>query len=717
MSGPFYEIVVILGIAAVLGAVGLVLRQPLIVAFLATGILVGPSGLSLVQSDDQIDVLARIGISLLLFVVGLRLDLHLIRTTGPVALATGIGQVVFTSLIGFLLCLLLGFPVIPSLYIAVALTFSSTIIIVKLLSDKKELGSLHGRIALGFLIVQDIVAILAMIILVAVGGGATDESSALSGIISIAAKGIAFLISMGLLARYVLPGLTMRLAANQELLVLFAIAWAVFVGSAGQYLGLSKEVGAFVAGVSLASTPYRDAIAARLVSVRDFLLLFFFIDLGARLKLDMVGPQLLNSIYLSLFVLVGNPIIVLAIMGYMGYRRRTGFMAGLTVAQISEFSLILGALGVSLGHMGMEAMSLITLVGVITICISTYMIIYSGVIYRWISSPLRIFERRHPHREETEPETCVTPDIETVLIGLGNYGSGIAEHLLQRKRRLVGVDFDPQALALWRSRGVPVIFGDVGDPEFFDILPLDCSAWVVSTVRDRQLNLALLHILAERRYKGKTAVTAQDEEETEVYRATGAHVVLQPFSDAAEEAVDSLMETMHLLPTGIDWPLAIEEVKLRKGSVFAGQLIRDLDFRKATGISIIAVSRAGRLYLHPDPEFQLFPADRLVLMGEPDAIRIAEDLLQQLPEDLPDPEHRRFTIAEVEVYDHVEDLGKTLEEIRFRQRHGVTVVGIIRQGQRITAPSPQERILSGDRLIVIGTPDSVAKLRSHGQAG
>jgi Kef-type K+ transport system membrane component KefB/Trk K+ transport system NAD-binding subunit len=709
--GPFHEIVAILGIAAILGALGLFLRQPLIVAFLATGILVGPSGFSIVQSSDQVDLLARIGISLLLFVVGLRLDLHLIRTTGPVALATGIGQVLFTSLFGFFIVLALGFSVIPALYIAVALTFSSTIIIVKLLSDKKELGSLHGRIAIGFLIVQDIVAILAMIMLTAVGGGSGEENVALYRIVLIALKGLAFLACMGLLMRYVLPGVARRLAVNQELLVLSAIAWAVFVGAVGDYLGFSKEVGAFLAGVSLASTPYRDAIAARLVSVRDFLLLFFFIDLGARLKLDMVGPQLANSIYLSLFVLVGNPIIVLAIMGYMGYRRRTGFMAGLTVAQISEFSLILGALGVSLGHISMEAMSLITLVGVITICISTYMIIYSSAVYRWISAPLRVFERSHPYREQTAPETCSVPEVDSILIGLGNYGSSIAEHLLERKRRLVGVDFDPQALAVWRTRGIPVIFGDVGDPEFFDILPLHCSAWVVSTVRDRQLNLTLLHILKERGFEGKIAIAAQDEEEAKAYQERGADVVLRPFSDAAEEAADSLTETMHLLPSGIDWPLTLEEIKLRKGSVFAGQLIRDLDLRKLTGITIVAVSRAGRVYLNPDPEFQLFPADRLVLMGDPETIRMAEDFLQQLPEEEPDQETRRFAMAEVEVHEQTEGRGKTLEEIRFRDRHGATVIGIVRKHERIMMPRPHERLQPGDRLIVIGAPESVERLR------
>ncbi len=708
----FYEIVSILAMAALLGAIGTFLRQPLIVAFLITGILVGPFGLSLIQGYEQIELLAKIGISILLFVVGLRLDLRLIRTTGPVALATGLGQVLFTSLFGFLIALWMGFSTVASLYIAVALTFSSTIIIVKLLSDKKELDSLHGKIAIGFLIVQDIVAILAMIMLTALGAGAGVEESALGKIILIIVKGIGMLAILALLMRYVLPWLMKRLAGNHELLVLFAVAWAVLLAALGEYLGFSKEVGAFLAGVSLASTAYREAIAARLVSLRDFLLLFFFIDLGARLELNLVGPQLLNAVYFSLFVLIGNPLIVMAIMGIMGYRRRTGFMAGLTVAQISEFSLILGALGVSLGHMGMEAMSLITLVGVITICMSTYMIIYSGTLYRWLATPLKLFERRHPYREQVMPEKGTPNELDVLLIGLGNYGGGIAQHLLERRKRLIGVDFDPQALEIWQSRGLPVVFGDVGDPEFLENLPLHKSSWVVSTVRDLQMNLSLIHLLRQKRYEGNIAVTAQDEEEARRYALMGVQVVLKPFSDASEEAADSLTEAMHLFPVELDWPLALVEIKLRKGSVFAGQMIRNLDLRALGGISILAISRAGRVYLDPNPDFQLFPADRLVLMGEPDRIRHAEILLQQIEEDEDGAEPRRFAFTEVEVGMHSDHHGKSLADLRFRERYGTTVIGIIRGEDRIPMPNPGERLAQGDKLIVIGTTESVEKMKT-----
>ena len=392
-STVFHELAAILVIAGVIGVLALKLRQPLIISYIITGIVAGPAVLGWASGGSEIKLLSSIGIAVLLFVVGLKLDVGLIRSVGPVALATGLGQIVFTSLFGFLLALGLGFAPVKAIYIAVCLTFSSTIIIVKLLSDKREIDSLHGRIAVGFLVVQDIAVILAMILL-------TSFTAAGSG--GIAAQGIrlllvgtAFVLGTVATMRWVMPPLLGRLAQNQELLVLFAVAWAVGLAALADGVGFSKEVGAFLGGVSIASTAYREAIASRLTGLRDFLLLFFFIDLGSGLNLTAAGVQLWPALVLSLFVLVGNPLIVVAIMGVMGYRRRTGFLAGLTVAQISEFSLILAALGLRLGQIGEAEVSLITLVGVITIALSTYMNLGSDQLYAWLEGPPRIFQRAY----------------------------------------------------------------------------------------------------------------------------------------------------------------------------------------------------------------------------------------------------------------------------------------------------------------------------------
>jgi Kef-type K+ transport system membrane component KefB/Trk K+ transport system NAD-binding subunit len=710
-GNTFYEIAAILGLAAVIGALGQKLRQPLIIMFLATGIVAGPACLGVIESHEQIELLAQIGIALLLFIVGLRLDLDLIRTTGAVALATGLGQIVFTSIIGFLIALVLGMSAINSAYVAVALTFSSTIIIVKLLSDKKEIDSLHGRIAVGFLIVQDIAAILALVGLTTFGSQLPEGQSALAASAMVAAKGAGLLAGVGMVMRFVLPALLLKLANSQELLNVFAIAWAVFLGAVSDFLGFSKEVGAFLAGVSLASTDYRDAIGARLTGLRDFLLLFFFIDLGARLEWSAVGALIGESALFSVFVLIGNPIIVLIIMGVMGYRRRTGFMAGLTVAQISEFSLIVAALGLSLGHITKETMGLITLVGVVTIFASTYMILYSEPLYRFFSAPLRIFEKKNPYREVSIDVFQTQPVVDVILVGLGNYGSGLAEHLLGRKKSLVAVDFDPRALEKWRSRDVTVLYGDMGDPELHEELPLNKAKWVVSTVRSKELNLALLNLLAYRKFGGKVALTAVSPEESNLYKAAGAHVVLRPFADAAEQAADALTHARGVFPSTIDWPIAFREIRLKPGSVFSGHPIHEIPLRSSTGTSILAVNRAGHVFYDPDPEFRVYPGDRLVVMGSHEELKHADDLLGQLQETEPSRTPDQFMVDEVVIPCDADVVGKTLAELKFRQHFEVTVVGIRRGAERIFSPGPQEQLMSNDRLIVLGERESVERLR------
>jgi Kef-type K+ transport system membrane component KefB len=534
----FVQIGVILGIATLLGIMAQLLRQPLIVAFIAVGILVGPSGFGMVVHSNEIELFARLGIALLLFVVGLKLDLHIIRTVGPIALASGLGQVIFTSVVGYLIALLLGLSHVEAVYVAVALTFSSTIIIVKLLSDKREVDALHGRIAVGFLIVQDIVVVLVMIGLTAFGeaGSGTMDIWRTSAFILL--KGALLLIGVAFSMRYILPGLLHKLAHSSELLMLFSIAWAVLGAVIGDALGFSKEVGAFLAGISIASTRYREQIAARLVSLRDFLLVFFFIELGSSLELSSLGSQLQSAVIFSVFVLIGNPLIVIIIMGAMGYRKRTGFLAGLTVAQISEFSLILAALGLSLGHLNQGIVGLITLVGLITISASTYMILYSHALFERLSPWLSIFERKVPYREDyTDRET---EDVDILLFGLGRFGAGLAQALRDRGQQILAVDFDPEMVQLHINDGFNVRYGDAEDPEFIASLPLGKVRWVVSTVRDRSINNMLLRSLKQHGYQGKIAVTTYNRHDEVLFRESGIDKIFVPYRDAAREAAERL---------------------------------------------------------------------------------------------------------------------------------------------------------------------------------
>lgn len=530
-ENPFYEFAIILTLAAILGAIGQVLKQPLIVMFIALGILVGPSVLDVVKSEENIHLLADIGIAILLFIVGLKLDLRIIKSVGKIALLTGMGQVLFTSLFGYFIGIGLGFSSLHSFYIAVALTFSSTIIIVKLLSDKKEIDSLHGQIAIGFLIVQDIVVILVMIVLSAMGQG--ESTSLTFDIIKTILAGIVLLVFALVAMRWIIPRLSAFLAKSQELLTLFAIAWAVALATVGELMGFSGEVGAFLAGISLASSDFKDVISSRLVSLRDFLLLFFFVHLGVNLDLAVMGNQVGSAMVFSVFVLVGNPIIVLIIMGAMGYRKRTSFLAGLTVAQISEFSLIFAGLGLAVGHITEDIVGLITLVGLITIGLSTYLILYSHQIYEVISPALRIFQRKNPYRDNNQ-EDYSAKEYDVIIIGLGRFGTRLSQMLDDHPEiNYLGVDFDPQVVKLWQKKGKNIVYGDMEDPDLLEQVNFKSSKFVVSTVPDFTHSRHLVQALKRDNYQGKTYLTALTTKDYELLNTCGAEEVLMPQQMAA----------------------------------------------------------------------------------------------------------------------------------------------------------------------------------------
>lgn len=547
-QSSFTEVAALLVLAAIMGFIGLLLRQPLIVSFIAVGLISGPSVLDIVQSKDQIELLSELGIAVLLFLVGIKLDVKLIRSIGGVSVMTGLGQVAFTSIIGYFIGLAIGLDHITSLYVAVALTFSSTIIIVKLLSDKREIDSLHGQIALGFLIVQDLVVVVAMIVLAAIGIGSGHGGSEDASVWRVAISGMGLLLFVIVFVRYIANPLTAKLAKVPELLVIYAIAQAALFAAIGDLVGLGMEVGGLLAGVALASTPFRESIAARLAPLRDFLLLFFFIALGATLDLSLLGAHITGAIIFSLFVLIGNPLIVLVIMGMMGYRKRTGLLAGLTVAQISEFSLIFIAMGVSLGHVQQDILGLVTLVGIVTIAASTYMITYSHQLYALFEPFIGVFERAgSPREQSTEQHSEDTYPV--IIFGLGRLGTAVATRLKEKGIKVLGLDFNPSAIKRWNYLGLDTEYGDVTDAEFVADLPLRHAHWVVSTIPHHHTGLSsedtrrtIAQLTRSSGFTGKLATVSQSKAETEELKLLGVDLVLEPFQDAADRASELLLE-------------------------------------------------------------------------------------------------------------------------------------------------------------------------------
>jgi hypothetical protein len=341
----------------------------------------------------------------------------------------------------------------------------------------------------------------------------------------------------------VLPRVLRLVATSGELLIVFAVAWAVAIAALSDRLGFSVEVGAFLAGFAIASTPYRESIASSLSGVRDFLLLFFFIELGAQIDFSAIGEQVPTAIVLSVFVLVGNPLIVMVIMGLMRYPKRVSFLAGLTVAQISEFSLILITLGRDLGRVDDGTVGLVTLVGLITIGASTYLILYSGPIFDRLSPLLSVFERRR--LIDTEP---AEPDrVDAIVYGYGRFGRHLVHRLAMDGHHVLVVDWDPASevrLEHPAAGRISVRFGDADDPEYPATLPLERARWIVSTIPRSDTNKVLAAALHKWGTTAAVAVTAHTELDVERLQpelGSGTiDLVIQPFGDAADEAIEKL---------------------------------------------------------------------------------------------------------------------------------------------------------------------------------
>jgi Trk K+ transport system NAD-binding subunit len=300
---------------------------------------------------------------------------------------------------------------------------------------------------------------------------------------------------------------------------------------------------------------------------------------------------------------------------------------------------------------------------------------------------------------------------------LGNYGGAIASRLLQHGWPLLAVDFDPNSLDRGRKLGMKVLYGDVGDPEIHAQLPLAQAPWVICTVRDLNINTALFNFLKDAGFSGRIALTAAEPAHAEKYQKMGADAVLQPFIDAAEQAAETITGRIEALPGLRDWPARLEEVFLRPGTVFAGKTLRELNLRGELGVTVLAVSRAGKVYFNPHPEFQMYPGDQLILLGAPERSAEAVKHLRQREFGRPQEQGKAFDAVEIIVPADSPWVGKTLAALDFPKQYGVTIIGIRRGKEQITSPSASDILQPQDSIIVVGEPEGVAKMKDSQQAG
>jgi Kef-type K+ transport system membrane component KefB len=521
MQNIFLDIGLIMMVAAVFALLAKIIKQPLIPAYIFAGLLIGPIS-GLITNTYVITTLSEIGIAFLLFIAGLEIDLERLKNVGIVSTLGGTIQVLTIFILSFITALILGFIAVEAIYIGLIIAFSSTMVVVKLLADKRELDTLHGRIMLGILLMQDIIAILALSMLTTL-----NQFSGMVLIISLL-KGASLFVVAWLTSRYIFPEIFKFAAKSRELLFLLSIAVLFAFSALFNYISFSIAIGAFVAGVTLGNLTYNIEIISIVRSLRDFFATIFFVSLGMELLINPLDALLVPLIVFTIAVIVFKPLIMMFVCAFFGYKRRPSFLASVSLAQVSEFSLILVAQGVALGHIGKNMLSFAVILAIITITLTSYFSKYEDLFFKKFSRHLKIFDRFTEEGDVLEYMPKKKKKQHFILLGHNRIGYSISRTLRYMKKDLLVVDYNPEVIKHLIREKIPCIYGDAGDIEILDRLNLRYAYMIISTIPDTTDNLLLIKKTRQVNKRAILIVTASQLEDALKLYDAGADYVIMP---------------------------------------------------------------------------------------------------------------------------------------------------------------------------------------------
>ena len=516
----FFEISLIIIIATIFAFLANRIKQPLIPAYIITGLLIGPL-YGLITNKELIRTLSEIGIAFLLFMVGIELDLRKLK---DVSLVSGLGGTIrslsmFT--IGFILALFMGFVAKEAAYIGIIIAFSSTMIVVKLISDKGELDTLHGRIIIGILLLEDLLAILALSVLTSLNG-----NSALSIFIALI-KGVFLLLITFVSTKFLFPAIFKISAKNQELLFLSSLSACFLFSIIAYYLNFSISIGAFLAGLSLAPLPYNLVIIGKVRSIRDFFATLFFVSLGMELTIESIRQIVAPLIALVLLTISVKPLITMFLCSFFGYKKRVSFLTSISLAQVSEFSLIIVAQGLILNHVSRNIFALATLVAIVTMVITSYFVKFDNSLYLKLKKYLKPFDRLTQKYKDLEylPQK---KNVDIILCGHDRLGYSISRTIQRMKKNILVVDYNPEIIKNLIKIKMPCLYGDIGDMEVLERLPLKKVEMIISTIPSSRVNKVLIGKVKEINKKAIVYVTALSVEKAIMLYDAGADYVILP---------------------------------------------------------------------------------------------------------------------------------------------------------------------------------------------
>jgi len=525
-SSLFIQLAIVLGLSSALGFLVRIFKFPLVIAYLVAGVILSVFQIFNSSTFQFATFLPDIGVAFVLFFIGMELDLKELKSLGKPIAAASLGQILFAFLTGFLISTFLGYSQTVSFYLGAGLSFSSTIVVVKMLLEKKDLGSLYGKLGIGILLVEDLVAIMVLMAMTVSSSFAHTGLQSSLPLVALVVKGILLFVLAIILSRYFLTKIFNAVAKSAELLFLSSLAWCFIYIVLAQAMGFSVVIGAFLAGVALANSPFHFEIQGKVKPLRDFFVTLFFVYLGSQVMFSNVAEVLPIIILFTLYAIIIKPLIFLLILGSFGFRKHTMFQTAINLSQISEFSLIIMVVGVRLGIVPQSTLTAMALVGVISIIFSSILITYSRQIYEKMVGFVGFFE--HGGVSKPVEQKKVELEDHVVLIGAKWMGGEIVKYLKRESIPFLVVDIDPDVVTKLVGERVHVLFGDIGDPEVLEFLDLHKAKLIISTTDSSEDNLVLVTELRRKNARAAIVIRASDKNEAEELYKAGADYVILP---------------------------------------------------------------------------------------------------------------------------------------------------------------------------------------------
>ncbi|MCX8193884.1 MAG: cation:proton antiporter [Candidatus Pacearchaeota archaeon] len=509
-------------IAAFLALISKLLKQEFVLAYVVAGIIIGPFVLGLIQNKTMINGFAEIGITFLLFTVGLEMSYKKLKESLGISMLAGIIQVITVALVSFFILVAFAFSKTEAAWLGIAIAFSSTVVVTKILADKNELNTLHARFIIGIMLAQDILAIVALAVL-------TKEFT-IAFILFTLIK-IAIIVLAAFLAVLAAKEIFKKASSSVELLFIISLAFLFLFVMLSYALNFSIAIGAFTAGIILANTPYKLEIETRTKALRDFFSVMFFVSIG--MMLTSITKEILLPLIPVLFILIiFEPLVTALVLRLSGYKTKTSLDIGFSFAQLSEFTLILVLTALSLGIITQRAFDLIVLTAIISIAITPYTMKLSKPFYN-------IFKFMDKIQISKKEESYLTYGKKTILLfGCHRMGSVFLKNLEKYKEKLLVVDFNPEIISALARRHVSCIYGDASNAEFINSLHLSDVKVAISTIPNKENNALLIKNIKERNKNIFVAVVAEKIHDALELYEIGADYVILPLITGAEHSLE-----------------------------------------------------------------------------------------------------------------------------------------------------------------------------------